>query len=409
MSIVDLESTRVPEEESRLYASRQILPFLFVPEEHDDDGRFRDRKRASSKSLFSLAAISPDAFTNSPELFHWRTRPVYDVDGELLFRDQTLSLGPGRELHVRTAASELLRTPVWSVRAGEAVNIEGLISKVLSFVNDKGDLAPIMIGDEKTPRLICYGYPKLGILCRSKVNPEERFIIDLWELVQIPADVEDKDAPLEFVRTVWSPFDRVTRGKRADLRARFSRNVEALPKPPPRYETLADLIKAVQEAGESIRESKITSPELELEKQATSYFCAAATAKMILDFYSIRMAGVELSQNTIYDAMGVGETGALPQYQVDAIAGLSDYALTASLDVDPIFSEAADEIRAERPFKTGTVGHARACGGFLIEESGKEWFYIYDPYPENIGAIYYEAFEIGYYLNYMFVKRVPNV
>jgi hypothetical protein len=408
MSIVDAESTRVPEEESRLYASRQILPFLFVPKEYDDNGLFRAKRRAPSKSLFSLEAIPPDAFTDEPELFRWRTRPIYDVDGELLFRDQTLSLGRGRELRVRTAANELLHSPVWSVRAGEAVNIDGLISKALSFVRAKGDLEPEMIDDEKTPRLICYGYPKLGILCRSKENPQQRFIIDLWELVQIPADVEDKDAPLEFVRTVSSPFDSVTRGRRANFRARWTRNISALPRLPERFETLQDLITAIQRAGGAIRESKITSPELELEKQATPYFCAAATAKMILDFYGIKMNDAELSQNTIYGAIGVGETGALPQRQADAIPGLSANVLTAHLDVDPLFKEAADQIRAERPFKAGTAGHARACGGFLIEESGREWLYIYDPYPANVGAVYYEAFEVGRYLNYMFVQRVPN-
>jgi hypothetical protein len=408
MSIIDVESDRVPEETSRLYASRQILHFLFLPETYDDDGHCLARRRAASKSLFSIEAIPPDAFNEGRDLFPWKTRPIYDVDGELLFRDQTLSLGPERELRVRTAASELLRSPVWSVRAGEAVNIGGLISKALSFVKAKGDLEPEMIGDEQTPRVICYGYPKLGILCRMKDNPNQRIIIDLWELVRIPVDVDDKEAPLEFVRTVWSPFDYVTRGKRANLRARWSKNVAALPRLPDRFGTLADLIKAIQEAGGSVQESRITSPELQLEKQATSYFCAAATAKMILDFYGIQMAGAELSQNTIYGAMGVGETGALPQRQVDAIPGLTDNALSALLDDQPFFPEAAAEIRADRPFKAGTVGHARACGGFLIEEGDRKWFYIYDPYPENVGAIYYEAFEIGYYVNYMFIQRVPN-
>jgi hypothetical protein len=408
MHDVDLESTQVPERDSRLFASQQILPFLFVPKEYDDHGRYRAGKRAASKSLFSLEAIPPDAFTNDTELFRWKTRPIYDIDGVLLFRDQTLALGPGQELRVRTAASELLRSPVWSVRAGAAVNIDGLISKALSVVQAKGDLVPEMIGDEKTPRLICYAYPKLGILCRSKKNRDERFVIDLWELVQIPADVEYQDAPLEYVRTVWSPFDHVARGRRANLRARWRKNFAALPRLPKRFDTLEDLIQAIEEAGGSIRESRITSPELELERQATPYFCAAATAKMILDFYGIQTAGAELSQNTIYRAMGEGETGADPQRQADAIPGLSGNALMARLDVDPLFSEAADQIRAQRPFKAGTLGHARACGGFLIEGSCNGWFYIYDPYPENEGATYYEAFEIGYYINYMFVERIFN-
>jgi hypothetical protein len=408
MSIIDVESSYVPEQDSRQYATRQILPFLFVPGEYDDHGRVQ--RRAPSKSFFSFAAIPPDAISpDDPALFRWETRPIYDVDNVLLFRDHTLSLGPRHELRVRTAASNLLRSPVWSVRAGERVDIGGLITKALSVIA-KRDLEPVMFGNEKTPRLICYAYPKLGILCRSKKNAELRFIIDLWELVQIPAAFDDRETPQEFVRTVWSPFDYVTRGKRADLQARWAKNVARLAKLPDHFKTLEDLIRAIEEAGGSIQESRITSKPLELESQATSYFCAAATAKMILDFYDVQMAGAEVSQNTIFFAMGgVGETGVEPQNQVAAIRGLTANALDASLDVDPVFPEAADEIRAERPFKTGTVGHARACSGFLIEGGGKEWLYIFDPYPENLGAIYYEAWEIGYYLNYMFVQRVPNV
>ena len=402
---IDPESTHVSEQDARLYASRQILPFLFEPGEYDNRRHLRQR-RAASKSLLSFANIPPDAFTDAPELFCWNTRRIYDVDGVLLFRDQTLSLGQREELHVRTAASELLQSPVWSVRAGQKVEIDGLINKALSWIKAKGDLEPVMIADEKMPRVICYGYPKLGILCRSKKSPDVRFVVDLWELVEIAVDVDDHEAPLEFVRAVWSPFDYVARGKRAHLRALFRRNVAALARLPERVE---DLIKAIEEAGGSIQESRITCPELELESQQTNYFCAAATAKMILDFYGIQQAGAELSQNQIYGAMGVGETGALPQRQVDAIPELTANALTASLDVDPVFSEAADEIRGERPFKTGTAGHARACSGFLIEGGGKQWLYIYDPYPANDGAVYYEAWEIGYYLNYMFVQRVPNM
>jgi len=403
MPIRDLESTFVTEEDSRLYASQQILLFLSVPEDHDDHQPFTAKERAR-ESLVPFDKIPPDAFSNNKGLFRWTTRPIYDIDGLLLFRDQTLSLGPGEELHVRTAASELLRTPVWSVRAGPAVDIDLLLNKALSIVKETKDLEPVMVGHEETPRLICYNYPKLGFLCRSKKRPGVRFVFDLWERQVIPADFDDIDTPLEYVRMVWSPFDYVTRGKRAHLREGFGDNVASLPRLPERIE---DLIAFLEEAGRSIEQWKITDPRLELESQQTHYYCAAATAKMILDFYGIRTAGanIELTQDQIYAAMGDGESGALPKQQVSAIPILTGNTLTASLDVDPVFTEAAEEILNDRPFKTGTAGHAKACGGFLLEVSGKQWLYIYDPYPANEGCVYYEAWEIGYYLNYMYVQR----
>jgi len=407
MSIRDLESTFVTEQDSRLYASRQILLFLALPEEYQDRERPRAEKEAERESFVRYDKIPEDQFTHREELFRWRTRPIYDVDGLLLFRDHTLSLGAGEELHVRTAVSELLRTPVWFVRAGATEKTDQLINQAVSLLKATNDLEPVMIGHEETPRLICYGYPKLGILCRSKKKPGVRFVFDLWERQVIPADSDDVDAPLEYVRLVWSPYDQVTRGKRAHLRRRFADNIASLPKLPERVE---DLRAAIEEAGGFIAETQLTYPRLELESQETNYFCAAATAKMILDFYGVRNATTtaELTQRDIYNQMTDGDIGATPQEQVDAISLLTQAAFTALLDVDPDFSEAAEEIRNDRPFKTGTAGHARACGGFLLEDSGKEWLYMYDPYPANDGKEYYEAWEIGYYLNYMFVQRATN-
>src|SRR5688500_19772053 len=87
MPIRDLESTFVTEEDSRLYASQQILLFLSVPEDHDDHQPFTAKERAR-ESLVPFDKIPPDAFSNNKGLFRWTTRPIYDIDGLLLFRDQ---------------------------------------------------------------------------------------------------------------------------------------------------------------------------------------------------------------------------------------------------------------------------------------------------------------------------------
>jgi hypothetical protein len=402
MIIRDLESTFVTEEASRFYASRQLLLFLSAPEEQHGQQHGSAKQRATRDALLPFDKIPADAFSGGKELFSWTTRLIYDIDNQLLFRDHTFSLGPGEEVHVRTAASELLRSPVWSVRAGPKVKMDQLIETVLSFIEKTEDLVPV-VGHETTPRLICYSYPKLGILCRSKKRPGARFIVDLWEHNEISASFDGVDAPLEYVKTVWSPYDHVERGKRAHLREGFGDDVTSLPRLPERIE---DIIEAIEEAVGTIEEWKVTDPKLELETQQTDYFCAAATAKMILDFYGIRtVTANELTQEQIYLQMGSGETGALPKDQVNAIPVLARNALTAELDIDPAFEEAVREIRNKRPFKTGTVGHARACCGFILEVSGKQWLYIYDPYPPNLGGVYYEVWEIGHYLNYMFVQR----
>jgi hypothetical protein len=97
MSVRDLESTLVTELESKVYASRQTLLFLALPKENQDRERSRAEQKAARESFVQFDKIPPDQFSDGKELFRWSTRPIYDVDGLLLFRDHTLTLGGGEE------------------------------------------------------------------------------------------------------------------------------------------------------------------------------------------------------------------------------------------------------------------------------------------------------------------------
>ena len=399
MPKVDIPLTYVTEQDSKLFATRQILPFLYAPE-RPRRRNSRQRRRAPTKALLSLARIPREAFTNAPELFKWKTRPVYDVDGLLLFRFQTIALGPQKELQVVTAASSLLRSPVWSIRAGRAANLDKLINKALAFVKASTNLVAEIKDDEKTARLICYSYPKLGILCHSKTDTTRKSVVDLWDLIVIPVESREREPRLELVTRVWSPYDFVSGATVDFLRMRWLINLALLPPLPKRVE---DLPKAIELAGGSIAASSTTTPELCLVGQQTPSYCAPASIKMILDFYEI-----EKTQQQIAYAMNTRGSGTLLEYQESAIPRLTQSDLTATLDDTTSFAEAQEEICQNRPFKTGTVGHARACGGFLIEGSSKEWLYIYDPLPPHEGRIYHEAYEVGYHLNYLYVRANTN-
>ena len=113
------------DDESKEIATRQILSFLSVNEEES-------HKRGPSKALFSLSKIPAGAIDDQAPFFTWQGRPIYDVDGVLLFRDQSIDLDGKNSLTVRTAGSDLLRTPVWSVRAGVNPGFDTLISDALS-------------------------------------------------------------------------------------------------------------------------------------------------------------------------------------------------------------------------------------------------------------------------------------
>lgn len=395
MPRLDIQPEYLSEQESREIASRQILSFL-IPSAGDAAAPRPDELRpAPSKSLFSLDALPEWAVGGGPAVFNWKSRDIYDVDGRLLFRDHTIDIGHGNEWRVRTAGSNLLRTPVWSVGAGPALNIEDLVARALAALRDKTDLEPLFADDEKDVRVVSHSYPKLGILCRSR-SDAAKFVIDLGDLSIIPLGYPGRQENPESVTAVWSPYDIVVPPTIAHFRLLWERNMALLPSLPKSVEGLHGAVRA---ARASVVEEQIINPELVLVGQQTNRFCAAATAKMLLEHY-----GISRSQEEIADAMHIGVGGAFPADQVSAIPVLADSRLLAELDVTTSFSEAQDEIRHNRPFKTGGPIHARACSGFKVEEGRRNWLYIYDPWPSNQGRIYYEAWEAQKNLNYMYVR-----
>ncbi len=400
----DLQPTFLSADDAGQIASRQVLLFLALSDASARwSGGERRRFIVPGLSLFSLKALREDALTNQPPLFRWRVRPIYDVDGRLLFYDHTIPLRSNNELCVRTGASELLGTPVWSVRTGRAINFEGLIGKAVSVARETPDLEPVLVGTETSPRLVCYGYPRLGIICSSRTRPSQKFVIDLWDLsVVLSLNSVKPYLPEESPRTIWSPYDLVSAITFARLRARWQRNLMFLRQLPELPERVDDLPGVIVAAGGSIQEAMTTDPSLELEGQATPSYCAAATASMILKHYDI----TNWSQFQIASAMDTTDDGATPDDQREAIPSLGYSRLVAELDTSTSFGEGQYEIQQNRPFKTGNGSHARACGGFLIEGSGKEWLYIFDPLPTGIGHTYFEAWDAAQNADYMYVRPV---
>ncbi len=392
------------EEESKQMASKQILPFLALGGDQAEILPGERRSLALSKSLFSLSALTETAFLEDEgPLFRWTTRPIYDTDDRLLFYDHTLPLASGNELRVRGAASELLRTPIWSVRTGRAINFDGLISKARSVIDAHPNLEPVLAEGESELRLVCYGYPRMGVLCASSTQPSSRFVVDLWDLEIKPLEPSDPlDVRAESTRTIWSPYDFVLPGTIGDRRERWERNNNFLKEAVDVPKRVKDLPAAIKKAGGTIARIGTTRPELKVIGQQTDFFCAVATAKMIFDYHH----EPPKTQDEIAFAMQTLVDGTRPQQQSDAILLLTELRFKGELDPSATFKEAEKEITDNLPFRTGSVSHARACGGFLVEGSGKEWLYLYDPAPTKIGDIYYEAWDTGLHKNYIYVRPV---
>ena len=385
------------DEDSKRIATRQLLSFLSVTEEDR-------KKRGPSKELFSLSKIPPDAICSTEPFFKWTSRRIFDVDNVQLFWDQSIVLDETNTLTVRTAASDLLRTPVWSVRAGKTRKFENLIDNGREAINDSPSLEPVLMdGESKPPRLVCYAYPKLGILAASKDDPTLRFVVDLFDRRLIPVkrkeQSEEKDPREESINAVWSPYDLVTADTVEDFRKRWYRNIDSLPRMP----AAPDQIDVETAAARTKVEERNTCPVLEQTGQEIGTFCAPATMQMILRHYD-----VVKTQKEIAEAMGTGPTGTLLAPQAEVIDDLTGFKFVGLLDDSTSFQEGKDEIFANRPFKTGGKAHARACSGYMVEEvdpdTTRDWLFIFDPMPERIGDIYFESWEADYQKDYIYVR-----
>lgn len=375
-------------EKCKIIASRHVLSSITLP--------VNDPKPSIDDALFSLDEL-PDAAFGGGALFNWKSRDIYDVDGLLLFREMSLELVSGDEVHVAVAVSDLLQTPVSCEcrDGGEGLRAEEKIARALAKLEHDPDWEPLIEEDEQDVRLVSYNYPSLGIPARSRTEHATRAVVNLDELTIIPIDPYAIQRNPESVTAIWSPYDTAVRSRIAHSRQLWKQNVDALPALPATPEELPDKIIELRR---SFLEGKIL--QLTLIPQQTANFCAAATAQMILDYHRLN----DKPQDVIADAMQTGPCGATPEHQVDGINKLFGTSVQAELDRVPSFEDVRDELLSNRPFKTGGPYHARAICGYRVEEGDKRWLFIFDPEPANLGRVCRCAWTEGAHHNFMYVR-----
>ena len=321
----------------------------------------------------------------------WKNRDIYDIHGQMLFRDKTRLLGNGTELRFRTAASPRLITPVWQAGIGPPREINRWMEKAKRIAGGKG-LRPVEGGRS----LVCYCYPKLGLLCNSpeperKPRPEGSdnrhagaVVIDLVEAnreVFRPIPINNDEVgklPRSDQRTsIWSPFDTL---KRVDgATERFVQNAERLQRFWQHQLAMASLDARAQAAAKASPQYTL---HIDHEMQQTPAYCAAASGVMLLGFHNIQK-----TQDEVASCMKADEKGCAVEDQVAAYAELSKkgmppvQTLEAVLDEKPTPDKSRVEIlEHRRPFKVGTDGHARVVSGWCKYADGSQAQLVYDPY-----------------------------
>jgi hypothetical protein len=341
---------------------------------------------------FSLSSFSIDRFSSHREL--------YDVSGKLVFRDYTATLSDGSQLLMRVSGNRGMGPPVWSVGINKKFDVDLAIVEATK-VAERLRLRP----REGKKSLVCYSYPKLGLLCSAEDG--SKVIIDLGDLSTVRVDAVLANSP-ELLAT-WSPLallEDAFSGRSREAYFSYCERLKAID-----LESNIPLNTAVEGAQNTTEESTLrqcgsgaTGQCMSLRGQETPVYCAVATAQMILAYH-----GIDKTQTEIALSMQTGQTGTTNPNQVAGYQSLSGSIFTGTFDSTASFLEAKREIDEGRPLKSGVPGHARACSGWRTETSADgtetQWIQVYDPWPPNAGAIYWEAWSNTVHTNFIYVRR----
>jgi hypothetical protein len=356
---------------------------------------------------------------------------IHDLNGKLLFYEFAAMRGNQSVGYVKTSASKTLGTPVPAIIIGKRGWDPS--SALKGGAEQAAKLFPK--GKITEQELVCYSYPKIGVLTSLRAPNQEH--------VSIITDVASHSVVSRFGvdelegQTCWSFYGELMHDEAARREAMWEaadRELEAAKVQTPRAlesafteRDLADAKAAVipqptpslpgvvvpfysQQVIQYCRHCS-THDCYALHAQQTDVYCAVATGQMILDYYRH-----SYSQADIAAAMGTGAGGTANEGQKTGYEKLSNKCLEATIDLTADWAEAKAEIDANRPLKSGISGHARACFGWkrqnitLVGRPAKRWLFILDPWPWNAdlcagGAVVWEDWDAVNHTNFIYVRH----
>jgi hypothetical protein len=373
-------------------------------------------------------SILQNAAAGLPELKSWmearvRKTPVsiWDINGQVLFHDWPVMRGSQALGYVRTAASAILGSPVVATELGPRPwSYEDAVKKLLPKVRKE------LRGANPEHRLVCYSYPKLGVMFEAPGETQRRVIYDVASFDRIP---EKPERPDEEGAYAWSFYESLTDAERKRRQARFKKADALRLAAPKAVRTAIAARRTLKDIATGITfKFRRTATKLlsfcshyaynaarshhcfALHGQQVNDYCAVATCQMILCYYRYYY-----SQDDIAPSLSYSAGGGCPPDQSPGYESLTCNHLDASFDNAPTWEKARDQIDLLRPLKSGVPGHARACAGYSYTWSiftpgiRDKKLYIYDPWPWNAdyavaGAITWEDWDAITHTNYVTAK-----
>ena len=300
---------------------------------------------------------------------------IFDVNGKRLFYLFSVEKNGKKIGEIQAAASKALGGAVVTIGTTSYLDIlDKTVTKSKAATEDQYKNFKII--DQK---IVSYNYPKLGVLTQLS-NPVTN---ETKELLYDASDfhiVSNSDT-----HSFYSDIP-VT-----EMSARVSKwnteNTEGLKK------TVSLSPNAVTT---TYRLSGFT-----LYPQINDYWCALATAQMISKWWNVvrTQPGIATTVN-IGPTQGITYTDMLTKYyqKAQSSGGLGKTGSTPVIGgPTTLFTTVKTEIDANRPVAISTIQHARAVAGWQITTGSPDshYFYLYDPWPANYGAIYMEDFDIA--------------
>lgn len=351
---------------------------------------------------------------------------VFDINGKLLFYDFALQSGRTQVATIRAAANRTIGKPVISVRLGaqkwNLANSKSKIDEILKKKFSKFKVLGVL--------LVCYSYPKIGLLVRL-ANEKERtqVIFDISDFSIIPERPAKEGLEGAFS---WSFLDSIdprsasTKRKKYQAAAELAKKVFGREYGGVSIYKLTDIAK-VRDLSNLVLRNRVEK-KLQfcthfkhdedgshhcfiLHAQQVNDYCSVATCQMILCYYRYYY-----SQNTIAPSLGYSAGSGCPADVSAGYESLSNNHIDATYDSSATWTEARNQINLLQPMKSGVPGHARAIAGYsnnifaiLGSTSSDQKLFVYDPWPWNAdlkagGDIYWEDWDSITHTNFVYTK-----
>lgn len=390
---------------------------------------FISREEAYANSLIEGAKFMLGEQTASgkqaPLTLQPKALEIFDLNGQALFYDFSIMQGRTVVGTIRAAANSTIGAPVVSIRLGaHKWDLDTAKGRIAEIVRKKFSKLAV-----KDTVLICYSYPKIGLLVSLASDKEERqLVFDISDFSIIPDKPEKEGTEGAFCWSFLGSINKRSvpaRRKRYDAAAGLAKKVFGKEYGPGIFRitnlaVVADLSKLVLKTRTEKKLQFCTHYRHDetgshhcfiLHAQQVNDYCSVATCQMILCYYRYYYA-----QNEIAPSLGYSAGGGCPADVSAGYEALSNNHLNATFDNSATWAEARDQINLLQPMKSGVPGHARAIAGYssnlfsvLGSSTADKKLFVYDPWPWNAdlkagGDVYWEDWDSVTHTNFVYTE-----